>query len=75
MSEERRQMGAEVPRVERTEEVRPETEFPAAAEEQGEPGDSSGGCEGEQEEHGLSPRQNQPEVRWEGSDWSCFLLN
>ena len=58
MSEERRQMGAEVPGVVRTEEVRPQTELPAAAEEQGELRDSGGGSEGNQEEHWVSPRQN-----------------
>ena len=62
VSEELCQVGAEVPGAEWTEEVWPQTELPAAAQEQGEPGDSGRGSEGIQEEHWISPGQNQQEV-------------
>ena len=58
VSEEQRQVGGKVPRAEWPEEVRPTAQFPASAQEQGELGDSGRGCEGNQEEHGVSPRQN-----------------
>ena len=58
VSEGRDEVGAEVPGGDGNQEVRPQTELPAAAEEQGELRDSGGGSEGNQEEHWVSPRQN-----------------
>ena len=65
-------MGAEVPGVERTEEVWPQAELPAAAQEQGELRHSGRRSEGNQEEHWISPRQNQQEV---GATEGLFDVN
>ena len=72
VSEERCQVGAEVPGGERPEEVWPPAQLPASAEEQGELRDSSRGREGNQEEHRVAPRQGQPEVK--PSDVSFLFL-
>ena len=56
-------MGTEIPGDARNEEVRPETQYPASAEEQGEPGHARRRGEGVQEEHGISSGQSQQEVK------------
>lgn len=64
VSEGRAEVGAEVPGGDGNQEVRPQTELPASAEEQRELCDSHRGCEGVKEEHWLPPGEAQQEIKF-----------